>query len=379
MGQKTDARIFRLGVTKKNWESKYIEKNNEESSLYLYKTLEIQKYLNRFFGLYKIKIHNCKIFYSENVLQIFISFYLTAKTLYIINKNLTKYSKKSLAYFKRLETQIKIGKKNKKSLSHKKFFGDKTISLKKFQEERKKKNKVNLLSYKFNKNQTVCLKEFQEILLENLAKYTKNKINICITLQNLNNTKQLSQNQIRDFKNTFKQLRKFVKNSFFKEAINILSINVLKRKSAKLLAEFISDQFRLNQLKTDQIAISRKDNYFLGFLKQSIKLLAKSEISGLTGIKIVIKGRFNRAPRARSVIIQFGKFSLQSFDSKIDYFQSTAYTVNGTFGVKVWTCENAIKNLCYYNQKKLNIKKYKKENCRNLTFVLISWNLETLD
>jgi hypothetical protein len=301
----------------------------------LYKTLEIQKYLNRFFGLYKIKIHNCKIFYSENVLQIFISFYLTAKTLYIINRNLTKYSKKSLAYFKRLQTQAKMGKKNKKSLSRKKFFGDKTISLRKFQEERKKKNKVNLLSYKFNKNQTVCLKEFQEILLENLAKYTKNKINICITLQNLNNTKQLSQNQIRDFKNTFKQLRKFVKNSFFKEAINILSINVLKRKSAKLLAEFISDQFRLNQLKTDQIAISRKDNYFLGFLKQSIKLLAKSEISGLTGIKIVIKGRFNRAPRARSVIIQFGKFSLQSFDSKIDYFQSTAYTVNGTFGVKV--------------------------------------------
>ena len=351
MGQKTDARIFRLGVTRKNWESKYIEKNNEESSLYLYKTLEIQKYLNRFFGLYKIKIHNCKIFYSENVLQIYISFYLTAKTLYIINRNLTKYSKKSLAYFKRLQTQVKIGKKNKKSLSHKKFFGDKTISLKKF----------------------------QEILLENLAKYTKNKINICITLQNLNNTKQLSQNQIRDFKNTFKQLRKFVKNSFFKEAINILSINVLKRKSAKLLAEFISDQFRLNQLKTDQIAISRKDNYFLGFLKQSIKLLAKSEISGLTGIKIVIKGRFNRAPRARSVIIQFGKFSLQSFDSKIDYFQSTAYTVNGTFGVKVWTCENAIKNLCYYNRKKLSIKKYKKENCQNLIFVLINWNLEALD
>jgi len=379
MGQKTDARIFRLGVTRKNWESKYIEKNNEESSLYLYKTLEIQKYLNRFFGLYKIKIHNCKIFYSENVLQIFISFYLTAKTLYIINRNLTKYSKKSLAYFKRLQTQAKMGKKNKKSLSHKKFFGDKTISLRKFQEEKKKKNKVNLLSYKFNKNQTVCLKEFQEILLENLAKYTKNKINICITLQNLNNTKQLSQNQIRDFKNTFKQLRKFVKNSFFKEAINILSINVLKRKSAKLLAEFISDQFRLNQLKTDQIAISRKDNYFLGFLKQSIKLLAKSEISGLTGIKIVIKGRFNRAPRARSVIIQFGKFSLQSFDSKIDYFQSTAYTVNGTFGVKVWTCENAIKNLCYYNRKKLSIKKYKKENCQNLTFVLINWNLEALD
>ena len=135
-------------------------------------------------------------------------------------------------------------------------------------------------------------------------------------------------------------MKKFVRNSFFKEAINILFVNITKRKSAKLLAEFISDQFKINQLKTDQMAISRKDNYFLGFLKQTIKLLINAEVSGLTGIKIVIKGRFNRAPRAKSVTIQFGKFSLQSFDSKIDYFQSTAYTINGTFGVKVWMREN---------------------------------------
>jgi ribosomal protein S3 len=338
MGQKTDARIFRLGVTKKNWESKYIEKNNEESSLYLYKTLEIQKYLSRFFGLYKIKIHTCKLFYSENTLQVFISFYLTTKTLYVISKHLTKYSKRSLTCFKRLQTHVRINEKNnkkKKNLLQKKPFNNQITNLKKFQEEKKVKNRVNLLASKLDKNQTISLKEFQEVLLESLARYTKNKIDISITLQNLNSTKQLSRNQIKDFRVTFKQLRKFVRNSFFKEAINILFITVIKRKSAKLLAEFISDQFRLNQLKTDQIAISRKDNYFLGFLKQSLKLLITSEVSSLTGIKIVIKGRFNRAPRARSVILQFGKFSLQSFDSKIDYFQSTAYTINGTFGIKV--------------------------------------------
>ncbi len=343
MGQKTDARIFRLGVAKKNWESKYIEKNNEESSLYLYKTLEIQKYLNRFFGLYKIKIHNCKLFYSENSLQLFISFYLTTKTLYAINKHLTKYSKKYSTYFKRLQTRLKINKKNKKKKKnsrHKALLNHQITSLKKFQKEKKIRNRINLLSNKLDRNQTIDLKGFQEILLESLAKYTKNKINISITLQNLNSSKQLSQNQIRDFKITFKQLRKFIKNSFFKEAINILFVSAVKRKSAKLLAEFISDQFRLNQLRSDQITISRKDNYFLGFLKQSIKLLITSEISNLAGIKIVIKGRFNRAPRARSVILQFGKFSLQSFSSKIDYFQSTAYTINGTFGIKVWTCEN---------------------------------------
>ena len=288
--------------------------------------------------MYKIKVHNCKIFYSENTLQIFISFYLTTKTIYAINKHLTKYSKKSSAYFKRLQAHVKTSRKNKKkkrNLPGKTAFNSRITNLKKFQEEKKVKNRVNILSGRLSKNQAINLREFQEILLESLTKYTKNKINISVTLQNLNSTKRLSQNQIKDFKVTFKQLRKFVKNSFFKEAINILFVTVTKRKSAKLLAEFISDQFRLNQLRSDQIAISRKDNYFLGFLKQSIKLLITSEISSLTGIKIVIKGRFNRAPRARNVILQFGKFSLQSFDSKIDYFQSTAYTINGTFGIKV--------------------------------------------
>lgn len=202
-----------------------------------------------------------------------------------------------------------------------------------------KKNKKSILSYKPNLKQTMMLQEFQDILLESLTIYTKGKVNIFVTMQNLNNQKNLSYNRIKNWKTIFKQLKKFVRNSF-KEAINILFVNITKRKSAKLLAEFISDQFKINQLKTDQMAISRKDNYFLGFLKQTIKLLINAEVSGLTGIKIVIKGRFNRAPRAKSVTIQFGKFSLQSFDSKIDYFQSTAYTINGTFGVKVWMREN---------------------------------------
>lgn len=197
----------------------------------------------------------------------------------------------------------------------------------------KVKNKRNLSLKSFKANQS--LKKFQEILIESLASYTKNKVKISVTLQNLNRYKRLSHAQIKNLIVIFKQLKKFVRNSFFKEAINILFVNVSKRKSAKLMAEFISDQFRLNQLRTDQMAISRKDNYFLGFLKQTVMLLIKSEVSRLTGIKIVIKGRFNRAPRAKTSNICFGTFPLQSFDSKIDYYQSTAYTINGTFGVKV--------------------------------------------
>jgi len=117
--------------------------------------------------------------------------------------------------------------------------------------------------------------------------------------------------------------------------MNILFISFSKRKSAKLLADFLSNQFKLNQLKGNQTTLTKKDNYFLGFLKQAILLLIKSDIGCLKGLKITIKGRFNKAPRAKTNIIQFGNFPLQSLNSKIDYYSSTAYTTNGTFGIKV--------------------------------------------
>jgi hypothetical protein len=338
MGQKTDARIFRQGVNKKNWELKHIEKNNEESSLYLYKTLEIQKYLNRFFELYKMKIHNCKIFYSDGSLHVFVSFYLTTKTISVINKNLIKYSKKLSSRTKRASSKKKKRKyKKRKKILFKTPSKKIKIKIKKVQ---KIKDKKGSSFDKTNPYLMVNLRGFQEVLLESLVMYTRNKINISVTLQNLNCYKQLSRTQMKNWKVVFKQLKKFVRKSFFKEAVNTLFVTISKRKSAKLLADFISQQFRLNQLRTDQATISRKDNYFLGFLKQTVMLLVKSQAACLTGIKITIKGRFNRAPRARTVKIHFGKFSLQSFDSKVDYYQSTAYTINGTFGVKVWLCEN---------------------------------------
>ena len=132
------------------------------------------------------------------------------------------------------------------------------------------KKTKNLQFKKLNPHLKTDLKGFQEILLKSLETYTKKKVDILITLQNLNRYKQLSYTQLKDLKIIFKQLRIFNKNSFFKEAINILFISISKRNSAKMLVEFLSNQFRINQLRTDQIGISRKDNYFLGFLKQTI-------------------------------------------------------------------------------------------------------------
>jgi hypothetical protein len=145
----------------------------EESSFYLYKTLEIQKYLNRFFGLYKMKIHTCKIFYSESSLQVFISFYVTAKTITVIRKNLTKYSKKLLTYTSRASSKYENPKQKKAIKPQFKLPSPKVkLKIKKLQKIRMKKS---MLSTKSNTFLIVGLKKFQDILLESLIKYTKNK------------------------------------------------------------------------------------------------------------------------------------------------------------------------------------------------------------
>jgi len=59
-------------------------------------------------------------------------------------------------------------------------------------------------------------------------------------------------------------------------------------------------------------------------------------IDNYHGAKVSISGRFNGATMARREIIQQGRVPLQTIRAFIDYGAATAYTVYGTFGVKVW-------------------------------------------
>merc|ERR1711933_143594 len=174
---------------------KYIEKNKEDSSLFLYKTLEIQRYLNRFFKLYKIKVHNRKILYSENLLQIFLSFYVTTATFYIIKKNLTKYSKECKKTFKPLFSnkykQIKKIYPNKLNILNTKKkiqiinnyifltnYHNKRSNITKIKDTLYNKNLLlvatNFLYNNFNLNSTTNLIKFQK-LLQSVLIYKKLK------------------------------------------------------------------------------------------------------------------------------------------------------------------------------------------------------------
>jgi len=93
-----------------------------------------------------------------------------------------------------------------------------------------------------------------------------------------------------------------------------------------LLAEFLAQQ----------MAFLKRHNHFLIFFKTLLVLFINSKFSKIKGIKIVINGRFNGAPRAKNRLILIGNISIQTIDNSIDYSQATSYTKNGTFGIKVW-------------------------------------------
>jgi ribosomal protein S3 len=176
---------------------------------------------------------------------------------------------------------------------------------------------------------------FTEHFLDTLANFIGKKYSIFLTLKQLK-VKSLknfySKKNIKFIKEKFNiKLYKYKKNEFFELAKRIVFISIKKKNSAQLLANFISSQ--LNRLKKQQY-------FFLKCIKHILKLLLENIIMStkLYGIKIIVKGRLNKARRAnqRTFKLSIGKISLQHIDSNINHAKATSYTSNGTFGTEVW-------------------------------------------
>ena len=305
MGQKINPYNFRLGFKDNLWNSNHINSNFEEFSLFVYQDIQIKNYISKFFKQNKIHLHFCKIFRSQTELFIFISFYVSSKSINLI-------------------TQINLIQKIYLNILKKK-----TIKKKKLL---KRLWTIFLLKKKINTTEN-CYKNFDfiEQLLECLNIFTKKTLDINIVLQQLNNKNLfLLFNYKTEFlKNSLIKLRKYSNSLFFKESLNILSIAITKKNSAKLIAEFLAFQF----------SVIKKHNFFLNFLKRALILFVTSNFSFIQGLKILIKGRLNGKLRAKSRLLLIGKIPLQTINSKISYSTSVSYSLYGTFGFKIWICE----------------------------------------
>lgn len=223
MGQKINANVLRLNLTKTKWKSSYYAKTSEECSAYLFNVLEIKKYLNRVFQLHGLMVQHFKITYSTNSLRIVAPFFL------------------SLKYFK---TRTKI-----------------------------KKKLAGQLNFNFTEN-----------LLESLTVFTKKKIAIVLVLQCLNSTLRMTNQQLKVLRKNATKLRRYAKTLPFKETLNVVISTLKKKNSSKMLADFLAFQiksvvkqyFFISFLK--QLIILLENSGL--FSSKGIKIIIKGRIDG---------------------------------------------------------------------------------------------------
>jgi ribosomal protein S3 len=353
MGQRVNPNIFRLGKTQ-NWKSKYLENKTSETYAYAYKDFEMKNFINKFFKDNGLIVQNCKVnFSSEGPLHIFVSYYLTLKSIVLINNinngqriGLSKQRKngklktKQIKIKKNIKNYVKYNNvklnQNLRALLPKKFKREVRNII--FDEKTSYKiRRINLLKYyksfisvsKLSQFNLIQMNSFSEKLIKSLRIFINKKTRVILTLKQLNtNLKQnLTKEKIKFIKKNLAKLKKYAQNDFFKEGVNLAFISMTQPQAASLLTDFIATQ--LSKLK--------KHNFFIKFLKTTLIVFKNSKFSKAQGIRIKIKGRFNGRPRAKQRIISIGNGTpVLTLNSNIDYSESTSYTANGTFGVKIW-------------------------------------------
>ena len=204
----------------------------------------------------------------------------------------------------------------------------------------------NLKTYLGKKNNTTIDQHntnlFISKILKNLNLFTNNKHNIFLHFKQTNKESNIfqaiSKKKKRKLGENIAKLRKFQQNEFFQNGFNILYSFTVNHHSSAFLADFIATY--LKKLK--------RPNFFLRFLKLALKTLLNEKFTLFERIQIKIKGRFNGAPRSSHKFINIGKnIPVLTINAKIDYGESTAYTTNGTFGIKVWTYRKTEKTIMF--------------------------------
>lgn len=314
MGQKVNPILFNRIQNK---ESKFINKKALDHSVLIANNIELKVFIEKFFLINNIIINNCKLLHFNNLFYIYISYQQKTK-----NNNILKFSKTQIIknFFKRKKIEIKkniyVKKKSfDQNLNCSITYGKATHF--------KKYYKTSIID-----STEICL--FIKLFFNSLINFEPNKFkfNIFLTLERRNSRLIVLKKKelLLKRKQKLTMLRKYKMNKFFK-GINLLLSTVTAKNSSKFLANFVASQFKTLNFH----------NFLIRFLKNTLFLLnSKIFLSKIKGIKIVIKGRFNGNPRAKSRLIQVHNLPpLQTKRLKIDYFENTVYTNNGTFGVKI--------------------------------------------
>jgi len=155
-----------------------------------------------------------------------------------------------------------------------------------------------------------------------------------LVLRNLNKI-SLNYQKTIFFKETTqvrKNLKMFKNERFFEPSISIFCLLNTMKGNSLLLSKFIASFFKVAHRSKKK---SNKFKFFLFKFIQSVNTSRKTP-KKLKGLKILIKGRFNRSDRSKKFLFEKGNLPTQSLRADIDYSLTHLSTSFGVFGIHVW-------------------------------------------
>lgn len=344
MGQKTNPNIFRLGKTK-NWDLKYFETKNSDISKYAFKNLELNHFILKFFEDNKLNVYSYKIFYAENSLYIFVSYFANFKSTMFLQpkrkqnfyekiKKITRLKAKKVLKFKRIKFFIKTLKSNvkhkfttsnyktnKKRSKHK--LKKKISNLKLRTQVLKHELKTQILNTESEKKNNLILKPQPRILNKKLL--TK-----ILAYHEKLKRKNLEKNAILKFK--VKNLK--LKHKFIKKTIETPLSN------KKLLSKTFIYNLKLRSLKSNFQTDILNKNY-------KHKLLLKPFAYGL---------------KEKSLKQVTSSIKQKLFKKKVNKYKIKTFKRKYQTKNKFWKKKHRKKRLCYFRKvwflKKTKIKTF---------------------
>lgn len=317
MGQKVNPNILRLGVSKK-WKTEFFEKKPKEFSYFTFLDLEIKTYIEKFLKNHGLIVHDYKIHYNNSAVNIFISYAITSD----VKSNSLKKQQKLKTINNKQKTLTKLNKKNFKKQHN--LLCLKTTNSYNIKKTYLKKSIHNSELIKLQKD-NIKIKNTVKNFIKGLKLFKNINNTIFLNFECINKNFNLDLKQKKSIKKKIMALQKFKSASFFKEGVNIMFLVIIKQNSAKLLSKFIA--LELKKIK--------RHKFFMTFLKKTLSIFLQSSFSKVLGIKIIIKGRLNGAPRAKHKIINIGSIPTQTINSNVDYSESNIHNSNGSYGIKV--------------------------------------------
>jgi hypothetical protein len=125
--------------------------------------------------------------------------------------------------------------------------------------------------------------------------------------------------------------------SYFKESLQILFLvfSTFSQGNAALLSRLITRLLQAN----------RRQIFIIKFLKKALAVFFKrlpSRCVSLSGIRVMLKGRLNKRPRTKTIIIQQGQISSQTLSMPVDFHYTQVVTRFGSFGLRIWLSKKLI-------------------------------------